>query len=128
MYGLRMIWNNRYDKKTYKENLVTLDMMNLCNFCRKFKVGIWRPYKNKICHHLKESYAGIFYLKRSSNPNNDLYTKYCKYSLIKFKLWIGNKVKAYRGENNYKENVIKLWDNYVTAIRIMVEHHQIIYN
>ena len=93
----------------YDSNLADLEGMNLRDFCSNFKVGVQRPYCNKICHHSRNKRrVGIFYPKRSSDPNNVLYYEYYKFLLIKYKPWIGCKENSYSGAENSEENIIKL--------------------
>jgi len=109
MYRSRIVRSNWINDQVYDSNLSDLEGMNLRDFCSNFKVGVQRPYCNKICHHSRNKRrVGIFYLKRSSDPNNVLYYEYCKFSLIKYKLWIGCKENSYGGAENSEENIVKL--------------------
>ena len=117
LYGSRMVRSNWINDQVYNNNLSELEGMNLRDFCSNFKVGSYKEYWNKICYHNRNKrHVGIFYLKRSSDPNNILYYEYCKYSLMKYKPWAGCKENSYGGIENSNENIIKLWEDYVNDI------------
>ena len=61
--------------------------MNLRDFCSKFKVGVQRPYCNRIFQYNKNNnIVEIFYLKRNSDLDNKIYFEHYKFSLMKHKL------------------------------------------
>ena len=65
--------------------------MNLRDFFSAFMVGSRGRRRNKICSRTKRNFVALFYPKILSNRNGDTYHEYCKYSLMNFKSWSGEK-------------------------------------
>ena len=58
----------------------------------------------------------MFCLKISLNKDGEEYWKHCKCTLIKHKLWTGQRTMLHRRDDNNKLNMINLWKDYVKSV------------
>ena len=87
---IRLSWINNQICDKYAS---TLEEINSYDFCKIFRISQQGNIRNKTFRHVKENFTAIFYLLRNSYEDSDKYWKYCKYSLMKFKLWIREKIQ-----------------------------------
>ena len=106
MHGLRMNRRSWLNDQSHEHHISSLSNMNLRDFCKKIAVGRNTYGKNKICSHLKRNYVPVFYLKLSSDREDENYYLYCKYALIKCKPWVGEVRNAHGGDHGNNESNI----------------------
>lgn len=119
LYGERLSIDNWSDHNLYniyvnsdfeKTGETMLKNMSLDTFAKRFDVS-----KNKI-KKLSDDKFVIFTPKLTGSLKSATYPLFCKYSLIRYKVWCGQSFEAYGGLESTEEEWKRLWTEFVVDL------------
>lgn len=110
-------WANDY---TFESHAASLEDICMIEFCRKYrlsKAGSGDVGKIKL-HDKPKSEAPRFSPSFSSGKNGPDYGKYCRFSLVKYRPWVGSPFGTENGaEEPSEDECIQQWETFVIKLR-----------